>query len=75
MTTILGKREFLHHASQYLKEVENKGIDLIITSRGAESVRISPVRDKSIHDLSGLIKDVKVEGDLNDPVLSGYDEW
>jgi len=75
MTTILGKREFLHHASQYLNDVEKNGSDIIITNRGSESVRIVPVRSKSITDLQGLVSTIKVEGDINAPILPGYDEW
>ena len=75
MTTILGKREFLHHASQYLKEVEANGIELIITNHGAETIKIIPAKQKAIDDLRGIIPHVHADGDINDPVLPGFDKW
>lgn len=75
MSLIIGKREFLHQASHYLKEVEQGGKELVITNHGTQTLRISPVRPKSIKDLRGIIPEFHSKGDLNDPVLPGYGQW
>jgi len=75
MTTTIGKRDFLHHASQYLKEVETQGKVLVISTRGVPSLQISAVKRKKISNLRGLIKG-KVDQELiNEPILPGMDQW
>jgi antitoxin (DNA-binding transcriptional repressor) of toxin-antitoxin stability system len=75
MTTTIGKREFLHHASQYLKEVESKGGTIVISTRGVPSLQISSLKKKTVSNLKGLIK-IKVDQDLiNEPILPGFDQW
>ena len=75
MTTTIGKRDFLHHASQYLKEVETQGKILIISTRGVPSLQISPVKKKSISNLRGLIKRKVNQEEINTPILPEFDQW
>lgn len=75
MTTTIGKRDFLHHASQYLKGVEATGTVLVITTRGVPSLQISPVKKKSISNLRGLIKEKVDQDQINEPILPGFDQW
>lgn len=34
-----------------------------------------PVHPKTISDLAGLLENIKIIGDIDDPILSGYDQW
>jgi antitoxin (DNA-binding transcriptional repressor) of toxin-antitoxin stability system len=74
MATV-GKREFTLYTSKYLKQVEESGEELTITHQNEPSLKLSPVQKKSIQDLSGTLTHCEVEGDINDPILPGYDEW
>lgn len=75
MTTTIGKRDFLHHASQYLKEVETQGKVLVISTRGVPSLQISPVKKKKVSNLRGLIKGKLDQDKINEPILPGFDQW
>jgi antitoxin (DNA-binding transcriptional repressor) of toxin-antitoxin stability system len=75
MTTTIGKRDFLHHASQYLKEVESQGTVLVISTRGIPCLQISPIKKKSIRNLRGLIKGKIDHDQINEPILPGFDLW
>jgi len=69
----VGKREFIQHTSTYLKWVDNKN-QLIITHQNKPALIIIKIKPKAFSDLKGLT-DIKVEGDMNEHVLPGYDEW
>ena len=66
--------EFVQHTSQYLKMSE-KGGCVIITYHGHPKFVLTLIKEKTIHSLQGLLDNVKVEGDINDPILPGYDKW
>ncbi len=68
----VGKREFIQHTSKYLKLVEKRGGELIITHQNEPDLLLTKITHKSLKDLRGLT--VKVHGDLNEPVLPGFDE-
>lgn len=70
----IGKREFIQHTSQYLKEAEQKG-SVIITHQNKPVLKIIRIEEKTIRDLKGNITDLKIKGDMNDPILPEYDEW
>jgi hypothetical protein len=70
----IGKREFIQHTSKYIKWVEEHGSQLIITHHNQPDLVLTKVRFKSLKDLRGSVN-VTVKGDINDPVLPGYDEW
>ncbi len=68
---MIGKREFIHHASRYLKAVE-VGDDIILTHNGTPCIRISKLQKRSINDLIGCGGPVKVHGDINEPILEEF---
>lgn len=72
---LVGKREFTLHTSRYLKLVERTGRELTITHQNRPSLKLVPIKPKSIRDLSGTIQRLVIRGDINDPVLKGFDEW
>ena len=67
----IGKREFLHHASQYLRAVE-QGEELTIENRGHPSLKIIRIRKGNPLDIRGCAKHVEIVGDINEPILSEY---
>jgi len=71
---IIGKRDFIQNTSKYLK-LAHEVDKIIITHHNKPVLIISPIEEKSLSDLQGLIKHVKVKGDINDPIFPGYDEW
>lgn len=70
----VGKRDFIQHTSQYLKEAELTG-SVIITHHNKPVLKLIRIENKSIKDLKGNITYIKIIGDINDPILPGYDEW
>ncbi len=70
----IGKREFIQHTSQYIKQAELQG-GLIITHQNKPALKLIAIKNKTTKDLRGLVPHVKVKGDINDPVFSGFDEW
>lgn len=68
---MIGKREFVHHASQYLRAVQ-VGDDLILTHNGKPCIRISKLQKNSIRDLIGCGGEVEVHDDINQPVLEEF---
>lgn len=70
----IGKREFIQHTSKYIKWVEEHGSPLIITHHNHPGLVLTKAKLKSLKDLRGSVN-VKVSGDINEPVLPGYDEW
>lgn len=70
----VGKREFIQHTSHYLKHAEQEG-SVIITHQGKPALKLIRLQDRTIADLRGLVKYVRVIGDINEPVFPGYDEW
>lgn len=73
-TKMIGKREFIQHTSKYLKLVEENGQDLIITHQNVPDLVISKIKPATISGMKSFAT-IKVHGDINDPVLPGYDEW
>ena len=71
----IGKREFLQHASQYLKRVEQSGEPLTITHHNQPRVQLVAVKSKTVRHLSGKITFLKVKGSIHKPVLKGFDRW
>ena len=72
-TVMVGKREFIQHTSEYLKQAE-RGI-VVITHHHKPMLKLTCVHEKSIYDLRGLIKKIEIIGDINDHELSDYDQW
>ena len=66
--------EFVQHTSHYLKMSE-KGEYVIITYHGHPKFVLTLIKEKTIHHLRGLLDNVQVEGDINEPILPGYDKW
>ena len=71
----LGKRNFLLHASKYLKSVEKTGEVLTITHQNQPRLQIIPFKKKTIKDIAGTITHLKSKGDINKPVLDDFDTW
>jgi len=71
----VGKRDFLLNTSKYLSLVEKKGLPLIVNHRNKPVIKITPLKPKAIKDLAGLIKQIKIKGNINDPIFPGYDSW
>ena len=70
----IGKREFIQHTSKYIKFVEEQGQDIVITHHNRPDLVLSKIKVKSLSDLRGTVK-IKIHGDINDPILPGYDQW
>lgn len=70
----IGKREFIQHTSKYIKWVEEHGSQLVITHHNQPDLVLAKIKLKSLKDLRGTVK-IKIHGDINEPVLPGYDEW
>jgi len=70
----IGKREFIQHTSKYIKWVEKHGATLVITHHDHSRLKLTKIKMKSLKNLRGSVS-VKVVGDINEPVLPGYDEW
>ena len=70
----VGKREFIQNTSKYLKLVEGQGTELIITHQNQPDLLITKIKPKALKDLRGITQ-IKVYGDINAPVLPGYEEW
>ena len=73
-TKLIGKREFIQHTSKYLHWAEESGLQLIITHQNKPALILVKIKSKALKDLKGMA-DIKVHGDINEPVLPGYDEW
>lgn len=73
-TKMIGKREFIQHTSKYIKWVEEHGSNLVITHHKHPDLVLMKIKPKSVKDLRGLAN-IEVHGDINEPVLPGYDEW
>lgn len=69
----VGKREFIQHTSKYLKWVE-EGNDLIITHHNKPDFVLAKVKLLTFSQMRGFA-DIKIVGDINEPILPGYDEW
>jgi prevent-host-death family protein len=71
----VGKREFTLNTSKYLKKVEETGEEIVITHQSKPTLRLIPIKPKTIKGLKGIITKCEVVGDINDPVFPGYDQW
>ena len=69
----IGKREFIQHTSKYLRLAANQ--EVVITHHDRPCLKLVPIHPKTIADLAGLVKEVKIVGDINEPILPGYKEW
>lgn len=70
----VGKREFIHNTSRYLKKAEENG-EIIITHQGKPCLKLVSIPVKTWRDLAGSAPNVTWTGDLNEPILPGYDTW
>ena len=70
----IGKREFIQHTSKYIKLIEAGDQSLIITHHNKPELVLAKIKRKSFKSLRGFAT-IKVVGDINDPVLPGYDLW
>jgi len=70
----ISKHEFVQHTSRYLKLCEKEGV-VIITHHDQPTLCLTPIKRKSIYDLRGLLKGMKIVGDINEPVFPGFDKW
>ncbi len=68
------KHEFVQHTTKYLGLCEKEG-EIIITHHNQPRLVLAPIKIKSIQNLRGLLDDIKIHDDINDPVLPGYDTW
>lgn len=71
----VGKREFTLNTTKYLKKVEQTGEDVVITHHNKPTLRLVQIKPKTVKDLSGIITECTVIGDINDHVFPGYDQW
>jgi len=71
----VGKREFTLHTSKYLKRVEQSCEEIVITHQNKPTLKIVPIKPKKVKSLSGLITKYEIVGDINDPIIPGYDLW
>lgn len=71
----VGKREFAMHISKYLSYVEKTGKELTITHQNHPTLKLIPLKKRQLHDLKGTLAYCKVKGDINDPILPGFDQW
>ncbi len=71
---MIGKRDFIQHTSRYLKRAEMQG-DLIITHQGEPMLQLTRIEKKTIKSLRGLISYIQIHGDINEPILMGYEKW
>ncbi len=72
--TEIGKREFIQHTSKYIKLAEIEG-KIIITHHGKAEFELVPLKKPTLQDLRGCIRHLEIIGNINEPVLVGYDEW
>ena len=70
----IGKREFIQHTSKYIKLVEELGHDIVITHHHRPELVLSKIKAGSVKDLQGTVT-VQIHGDINEPILPGYDQW
>ena len=67
----IGKREFIHHTSRYLKAAE-MGDDLIITHNGTACLKLIKIKQHSLQELIGFAGKVQIKGDINEPILQEF---
>ena len=70
----IGKRGFIQNTSKYLKLAEEAN-GLIITHNGKPVLFLKPLKSRTVDDLKGFSETVSITGDINDPILPGFDEW
>ena len=63
----VGKREFIQHTSKYLGLAGSR--EVIITHHNKACLKIVPLHPRTISDLAGILKNIKIIGDVNAPVL------
>lgn len=69
----ISTHQFVRHTRKYLKLSERTG-GLIITHYNHPRLAVTPIKAKTIHDLQGLAGEIKVYGDINEPILPRHDE-
>lgn len=72
-TKIIGKREFIQHTSKYLKWVEENDKEIIITHLNKPNLILAKIKFQTFKDMAGFTE-IKIQGDINEHVLPGYDE-
>jgi hypothetical protein len=71
---IVGKREFIQHTSKYIKWLEEHEETILITHHNKPALLLTRIKPMTIKDMRGFAE-IKIHGDINDPILPGYDEW
>ena len=70
----VGKRGFIQQTSKYLKLAEELGA-LVITHNGQPVLFLQAIHERTVDDLRGFADELRIEGDINEPILPGFDEW
>jgi hypothetical protein len=73
-TNYISKHEFVQHTGKYLKLCEKEGV-VIITQHEHPALRLTLIRKKTTRDLRGLLKGMKIVGDINVSVFPELDKW
>lgn len=69
----IGKRDFIQHTNEYIKQAEKQGNTIIITHHNEPVLKLTAIKKLSLKDLQGIVK--YVSDDINEPILPGCDEW
>ena len=73
MEQVVSKSQFKPRALHYFREVQEKGVELIITDHGRPVVKIVPYSKNHEDTLKGLRNTVLKYEDPTEPV--GLEEW
>jgi len=73
MERVVSKSQFKPRALQYFREVQEKGVELIITDHGKPVIKIIPFVEKPEEALDRLRNTVIKYEDPTEPV--GLEEW
>ena len=73
MEQIISKSQFKPRALQYFREVQERGVELIITDHGKPVIKIVPYSENPEEGLIRLRNTVLRYEDPTEPV--GLDEW
>ncbi len=73
MEQVVSKSQFKPHALQYFREVQEKGVELIITDHGKPVIKIIPYSENPEEALNRLRNTVIKYDHPTEPV--GLEEW
>ena len=73
MEQVISKSQFKPRALEYFREVQEKGVELIITDHGKPVIKIIPYSDNHEANLKRLRNTVLRYDDPTEPV--GLEEW